>query len=242
MASRIKISPDYFVLGIILILNVAVWYSSSSRLPRWANVPPAPSEVGATASFLGDEELAYRSIAITLQSFGNATGQVMALKDYHYKNLGTWFDLGDSLNQKSNYVPFLAGYYFAGNQDPSKLMPVINYLRRVGAYSDEDKWRYLGQAVYLARHKMKNMPLAMELAKELAATYKTGMPAWVIQMPAIVASGMGEQEMAYNLMLDTLQNKSAGMDPAEINYMLDEICNRILTPQQKQSNKMCVGQ
>ena len=241
MVLRVKISPDYLVLGVALILNALVWYYSSPRLPQWANVPPAPSQMSFAASFLGDKELAYRSAAMTMQSFGNAAGQVMALKDYNYKNLGTWFDLGDSLNQESNYIPFLAGYYFAGNQEPSQLMPVINYLRRVGTYSGEEKYRYLGQAVFLARHKMNNMPLAMELAKELAATYKTGMPGWVAQMPAIVASGMGEKEMAYNLMLDTLQNKSAGMDAAEINYMIDEICNHILTPAQKSSDKLCIG-
>jgi hypothetical protein len=95
--------------------------------------------------------------------------------------------------------------------------------------------------VFLARHKMKNMPLAMELSKELAATYKPGMPGWVAQMPAIVASGMGEQEMAYNMMLDTLQTKGAGMDSAEINYMIDEICNHILTPAQKVTDKLCSG-
>lgn len=232
---------DYVVLGCVCLLNVAVWFYASDRLPRWANVPPAPSEAGATAAFLGDKELAYRSIAITLQAFGNNTGQVMALKDYNYGNLGTWFDLEDKLDRVSDYVPFLAAYYFAGNQDSDKLMPVINYLRRVGTYHEKDKWRYLGQAVFLARHKMKNMPLALELSKELAATYKPGMPAWVVQMPAIVASGMGEKEMAYNLMLDTLQNKGAGMDAAEVNYMIDQICNHILQPEQKSANKLCAG-
>ncbi len=242
MTARAKISPDYVVLGCVLLLNIAVWYHTSPLLPKWANVPPAPSEASAAISFLGDKELAYRSLSITIQSFGNNTGQVMALKDYNYPNLGTWFALADSLDQKSNYVPFLAAYYFGGSQDPSELMPVINYLRRVGTYSGDEKYRYLGQAVFLARHKMKNMPLAMDLAKELAGTYKKGMPGWVAQMPAIIASGMGEQEMAYSLMLDTLQHKSAGMDPAEINYMLDEICNNILTPAQKSSDLICIGQ
>jgi hypothetical protein len=88
---------------------------------------------------------------------------------------------------------------------------------------------------------MKNMPLALELADELAKTYKPGMPAWVLQMRAIIASDMGEKEMAYNLMLDALKNASSGMDPAEVSYMIDEICNHLLMPDQKASNKMCAA-
>ena len=230
---------DYFILLGVFLLNLGLWFYSSPKLPQWANVPPAPSTVSATVAFLGDKEMAYRSISIILQSFGNNTGQIQALKDYNYPNLGTWFDLADKLNKQSNYVPFLAAYYFGGSQDPSKLMPVINYLRRVGTYPYEDKWRYLGQAVFLAKHKMKDTQLALELADELAKTYKSGMPAWPLQMKAIIASEMGEKEMAYNLMVDAITNKNEGMDPVEIKYMIDQVCNHILTPIERAKNPLC---
>lgn len=237
--NKLRQHIDYLVLLGALLLNLAVWFYTSPRIPEWANVPLAPSTVGTTAAFLGDTELAYRSMALTLQSFGNDAGQVQALKDYNYENLGTWFDLTDSLNSKSDYVPFLAAYYFGGSQDPSQLMPVINYLRRVGTYSEPDKWRYLGQAVFLAYHKMKNNDLAMELAEELEKTYKPGMPAWPLQMRSILASKMGEKEMAYNMMLDALQNQKQGLDPVEINYMVDQICNHLITPEQRKTNPLC---
>src|SRR3989338_2350178 len=237
--NKLRQHIDYLVLLGALLLNLAVWFYTSPRIPEWANVPLAPSTVGTTAAFLGDTELAYRSMALTLQSFGNDAGQVQALKDYNYENLGTWFDLTDSLNSKSDYVPFLAAYYFGGSQDPSQLMPVINYLRRIGTYSEPDKWRYLGQAVFLAYHKMKNNELAMELAEELEKTYNPGMPAWPLQMRSILASKMGEKEMAYNMMLDALQNQKQGLDPVEINYMVDQICNHLITPEQRKTNPLC---
>jgi hypothetical protein len=230
---------DYLLLLGVFLLNLGLWFYSSYKVPSWANVPPAPSNLSVMTAFLGDKELAYRSLSIALQSFGNNTGQVQALKDYNYPNLGTWFDLADGLNPESNYVPFLAAYYFSANQDPSKLMPVINYLRRVGTYPYEDKWRYLGQAVFLAKHKIRDTELSLQLADELAKTYKPGMPAWPLQMRAIIASEMGEKEMAYNLMVDIIKNKKEGMDPVEINYMVDNICNRILTPVERKKNPLC---
>lgn len=229
----------YVALGVGVILNVMVWVYTHNKLPVWANVPPAPSVTAVMGSFLGDKEFAYRGAAITMQAFGNQTGQVQALKDYNYENLGGWFFLADSLNKKSNYVPTLAAYYFGGSQDPSKLMPVITYLRQVGTYPEEDKWRFLGHAVYLARHRMENMELAAQLADELAAVYKPGMPGWILQMKSIIRSDMGQKEMAYSLMLETLKAEQDTLDPIEVKYMLDYICNRILTPQEKKLDPLC---
>lgn len=229
----------YFLLGLAVIANFAVWHKNNHRLPLWGNVPPAPSRLGATAAFLGDEEMAYRSLAITLQSFGNNTGQVIALKDYNYPNLGTWFMLEHSLNWRSNYVPFLAGYYFGASQDPSELGPLIEYLRVVGKDPAADKWRWLGQAVFLARHRMNDMKLALSLAEELAATYKPGMPAWPLQMKAIIASDMGDKDMAYGMMLEMLQTEADTMDPIEVKFIIDYICGSILSPVQSTKDPLC---
>lgn len=232
----------YLSLALVVLLNFCVWQYSSGKLARWSNVPPAPSAVAASVAFLGDKEMAHRSLGITLQSFGNNTKQVMALKDYNYKNIGTWLNLADQLNPKSDYAPFLAAYYYSGTQEPKELGPIIDYLRKVGKYKKKENWRYLGQAVFLAHHKMKNFDLAMEIANEMAEIYTPDMPAWVLQMRAILASNMGEKEMAYNLMLDMLKNDAKNMDPAEINYMVDHICNRLLTPDKKATDPLCQKQ
>lgn len=239
MLATFQKNKDYLLLLIFLFLNFLVWIYSHEKMPKWANVPLAPSAVSATISFLGDKEVAYRSLALTLQSFGNGTGQVQALKDYNYNNLATWFYLEDDLNVQSNYVPFLAAYYFSASQDPSKIRPLIEYLRVVGMQPGPDKWRYLGQAVLLARHKLNDMNLALSLADDLAKTYKPGMPAWPLQMRAIIASGMGEKEMAYNMMVDALQNQKEGLDPIEVNYMVDQICNHLLSKDKAKENSLC---
>lgn len=139
-------------------------------------------------------------------------------------------------------MPFLAAYYFSGTQNPEQLYPVVDYLRVVGKYPEADKWRWLGQAVILAKHKLKNQPLALELAQELAATYRPGMPAWPKQMPAIVASDMGDKELAYSLMVEILKSSADTMHPNEVNFMVDYICNTILSPVQKAGDALCKGQ
>lgn len=225
----------------MLTANIGLWIYSHAKLPQWANVPPAPSALSVQSAFLGDRELAYRASVITLQNFGNLTGEVKALKDYNYDHLGQWFNLSDQLNKISDYTPFLAGYYFGASQNVEQLYPVIAYLRKVGKYPEADKWRWLGQAVFLAKHRLKNDQLALELADELAATYKPGMPAWPLQMRAILASQMGDKDMAHGMMLEILKSSSDKMDPVEVNFMVDYICNTINTPAEKAKDPLCEG-
>lgn len=229
----------YFCLFLAIVANGAIWLSTSHRIVRWANVPPAPTALGLSAAFLGDEMLAYRFVALSLQTFGNTSGDFRPLKDYNYDHLKTWFDVADTLDSRSEYVPFLAGYYFSATQNPEQLRPLIEYLRRIGKRPEGEKWRWLAQTVYLARHRLNDMEFARKLAKELAATYRPGMPAWPLQMEAIIASDMGDKETAYAMMLEMIKSGEKTMDPAEINFMVDYICTRLLDAKEKGTNPLC---
>ena len=61
-------------------------------------------------------------------------------------------------------------------------------------------------------------------------------------MKAIIASDMGEKEMAYDMMVEMLRTESDKMHPNEVNFMLDYICNKILSPVQKGRDALCQGQ
>ncbi|HNQ92110.1 MAG TPA: hypothetical protein PKI93_04190 [Alphaproteobacteria bacterium] len=241
MSKKFQDFPLTVFFTLALAANVLLWNSSSKMQPRWANVPPPPTAAGLSASFLGDREMAYRTSAVALQSFGNGMTEVQALKDYNYDYLRKWFFLADKLNHKSDYVPFLAAYYFGATQNPQQLYPVIDYLRTVGKYPEKNKWWWLGQAVYLARHKLNDQKFALQLAEELAGTYHLGMPAWPLQMKAIIASDIGDKELAYGMMVEMLKSGADTMPPQEINFMLDYICNHILTPVQKGKDALCQG-
>lgn len=234
-------SLPVLVFATAFTAQVGLWTVSSREHPVWTNVPVAPNALAVAASFLGDREIGYRTSVLTLQAFGNETGHDRALKDYNYKNVGSWLFMVDQLNSESEYAPWLAGYYFGSTQTPDQLGPVITYLRMVGKYPEKDKWRWLGQAVFLAKHKMKDDKLALQLADELAETYRPGMPAWPLQMKAIVASEMGEKDMAYGMIVEMLKNDTAGMDPNEVNFMVDYLCNTILSPVQKKQDQLCKG-
>ncbi len=225
---REKNYMPHMIFCFLLLANVFFWSYSKPLKGSWANVPPVPSSETASLLTLGDEQLAYRSYFIMLQNLGNTGGEFRSLKEYDYTSLQKWLFLVDRLDPTSSALPMLASYYYAAVQDPDKIRLVIDYLRVVGARADGDKWRWLGQAVSLARHQVKDNDLALELAYELADNKNPDLADWAKQMPAFILQAKGEAGLAYKIMLNILISNVDNLHPNEINYMKDYICNKLI--------------
>lgn len=230
----------YACLVIAVALNVAFWLRAHTILPKWDNVPPVPTKTSAAFSMLGDDGAAYRVLGYTLQNLGNTGGNYQPLKIYDYALLEKWFFQTQALDPRANFVPFLAAYYFGAVEDePERLSHVVNFLAKAGAEPYPQKWRWLAQAVYLARYKEKNMDKALVLANQLAALPGDDISPWARQMPAFVHMQMGDKEAAYNLMVNMLKTDAERLHPNEVNAMLGFICERTLTRAQAARDPLC---
>ncbi|MBI2235138.1 MAG: hypothetical protein HYU57_09205 [Micavibrio aeruginosavorus] len=240
MASAIfRLAPAYLAFTLVLGMNIALWSYSHDLRPVWGNVPPVPDKAAAERMTLGDPQMAYRMIGLMLQNLGATGGRDFALKDYDYKTLGGWFYLEDELDPLSDYIPALAAYYYGATPEASDLMPVIDYLEAIGQRPQAHKWRWLAQAVYLARFRQGDLNRALALAQILAALPRTDMPLWARQMPAFIINARGDKEAAYALMMGVLGEGGKDLSPAEILFIRDYICGRILTPAQAEKDELC---
>jgi hypothetical protein len=203
-------------------------------------VPVAPRTETAALSGLGDTEISYRMAGYFLQNLGNVGGRFEALKDYNYDMLGQWFFVAQSLDDRANYVPFLAAYIFGAIQDDSvdKLDPVIDYLAAEGQSGYPQKWRWLSQAIYLARFRQGDLDKALHLANILANLEVETAP-WARQMPAFVQMEMGNKQAAYEIMVRMLATEKDHLHPNEVNAMVDYICTRTLEADQAAKNPLC---
>ena len=195
-AARIR-SKITLLLFIALFLNIALWASSRFMYAAWAGVPPVPSPRGAMAMTLGDSEFAFRSGALTLQGLGDGGGRVTPLKDYDFDRLGHWFWLLNALNPASEHVPLIAAYYFGVVHDPEQVSVLVDYLTAVGQNPAGEKWRWLVQAAFLARHRMKDMDRALDIAYTLSRMkpLDAPLPIWAKEFPAfiLIDTGKGKQ-------------------------------------------------
>lgn len=226
---------------VVLALNVSIWISAKSLRTEWGNVPPAPGKIGALWTALGDEQFAYRLYGLFIQNMGDTGGRVTSLKDYDYEELAQWFELQNDLDQRSDFAPFLAGYFFGNVRDPEKLRPLVNYLETAAGDGQGQKWRFLGQAAFLARFKMKDQERALELARKLSSFDNPDMAPWAKQMPAFIMSSEGEEEAAFTFMVSLLETEGENLHPNEVNAMLEFICTRTLDKDDARIQKICVS-
>lgn len=201
-----------------LIATLIFWSYHHGITTQWYGVPSVPSQQSTKIKFLGDQQLAYRSLSLSIQNFGDTGGRTEPLRNFDYNAVINWFYLGQSLDKKSNYLPNLAAYYYGGIEDKTKLRPLIDYLADIGQTGEGEKWRWLAQAVFLARFKLEDQDLALNLAYKLAALEGENLPVWTDQMPAFVLTKVGEEKAALDIMT-TIMATDRSLQQNDINYM-----------------------
>lgn len=233
----------YLWLALLLLLGAQIlaWSDVRNVRAHWANVPPVPNRAGFTAFSLGDPQFAYRIAGLMLQNLGNTGGRTEKFEAYDYDRLGQWFQLSRNLDDESNFVPFLAAYYFSAVEGVDRLKPLVNYLEFAGQDKGIRKWQWLAQATYLSRYKIKDMNEAYRLANMLAALPDPSLPYWAKQMPAFVLMDSGDKKAAYDIMVEILKSSRDTMPVEEVNFMLSYICTRILDAEGAKTDPLCEG-
>ncbi|MBN8828160.1 MAG: hypothetical protein J0H68_05585 [Sphingobacteriia bacterium] len=212
---------------IILFLgfNVFVWHKSRNILPQLEITENVPSEISIKSFSLGDEQFYYRILAWQLQFMGDSFGRVSPLKYYDYVKIKNWFYLLDKLDNKTNYSPVIATYYYGVTPKKEDLIHIIEYLEKHSEVDLTKKWWWMYQASYLAFHEMKYHSKGIELAKKVAQTKGT-LPLWARQLPAFYHEKIGEKDIAYFIIKDILDNEK-NIPQSELNFMEYYIKDRL---------------
>lgn len=235
--------PFYAVLALALAIQVAVWFYARDFQARWTNVPPVPSYAGAMASSLGDAEFSYRMIGLMIQNLGDTGGRTTHIGEYDYDRLHGWFMLTDRLDPAANFIPFLAAYYFGSVEVPEKAGRVVDYLTHQGLRPEDQKWRWLARAAFLARFAENDKDKALELSRRLAGLHpKINLPFWARQMPVFILEDRGEKEAALAMILETLKSQSSTLPPQEINSLVAVVCTRLLSEDEAEVYPLCQSQ
>jgi hypothetical protein len=235
-----QIDRLYIVLLFCILLNIGLWLYSHDIRSQWGNVPPVPDEKHISSMALGDKELAYRMTGLTLQNLGDTGGRSTSLKEYDYNKLSKWFFLLDKMDPHSDYVPFLAAYYFGATPNGEQIPPIVDFLEYAGNRAEGEKWRWLAYAVYLARFQMDDINKAIIISNKLARLQsETYMPAWTRQMPAFLQTKIGNKEAAYEIMMNILQSEIDHLDPGEVIFTQNYICNNLLSEFEARTHPLC---
>lgn len=206
------------VLVMFLAFQTYTWFESKKFIPALGIVPDVPSLTEAKISALGDEQFYFRYLALSIQNAGDSFGRYTKLQYYNYDALAKWFKLLDELDQRSDFIPSIAAYFYSNSQNAQDNRYIVDYLESTYDRDPSKKWWWLAQAVVLSTERLKDNKLALRLAFKLSNTPNDNLPRWAQQMPAIIYAHMGEKGLALQVMQDLL-NKYDNYSQSELNFI-----------------------
>ncbi|MEI6985657.1 MAG: hypothetical protein WCK65_05980 [Rhodospirillaceae bacterium] len=198
------------------ILQVAIAWNTRFTQPDWAGVPPVPSMASARIMSGGDGETFFRMQGFGMQNLGDEGGRMHPLYTYDMARVARWLRLIDQFSPASDYMPFLAGYLYSYVQKVELLRPLIDYLADVSDRRPATGWRWGVVGSYLAKHRLNDVNLALDLSYRLAALPNQDplVPVWLRQMPAYALADVGKKEAARDVMAAIIES-SKDMQPME---------------------------
>ena len=206
------------------------WHFAFTRLEiKRHALPAAPQSSFIKFVSLDDPVTAAKLVMLWLQAFDNQPGVSIPLKELNYDKVIEWLDLILELDNRIQYPLLAAIRFYAEVQDEEKQRKMVHYVSEKFIEDPNARWSFMAHAVYIAKHRIKDMQLALECA-HLMREYARGdnVPYWAKQMEIFVLEDMGELESAMILIGGLLESGEL-KDPHQRKFLgqrLEEIEQR----------------
>jgi len=213
--------PKLVMLSLIAALLMQIswrWHAPppqahAERLPA----PPGLQQLEIVS--LGEKTSLAKILMLWLQAFDSQPGVSIPFAALDYTRAAAWLGRILALDPRGQY-PLLAATRLYGEvprEDKQRLM--LEFAYQQFFVDPNRRWSWLAHAAYLAKHRLKDLPLALKYAQALAK-HATGehVPAWAKQMHVFVLEDMGEIESAKVLIGGLLESGSI-TDPNELRFL-----------------------
>lgn len=202
-----------------------LWHATQSRITaQYEPLPPAPPATLFSIMALGDNILASRILDIWLQGHDNQPGISMPFKQLDYERVTQWLDLSLQLDQRDGYPLLTAAHIYATVNDDSRTRIMLDFIEQKFTEQPTYRWRALADAAIAAKHRLKDLPLALRYAETLAAHAGDDVPYWAQDIRLIVLEEMGEKE-ALRLLIGGLLQNGHIHDPYELRFLQQRLDN-----------------
>jgi hypothetical protein len=183
---------------------------------------PPPAAVLRALS-LGDPIPFAQLTTLWLQAFDNQPGISIPFLDLDYGKVEAWLQRILELDPRAQYPLLMASQLYAQVPDERKERLMLDFVYREFLADPDRRWRWLAHAAIMAKHRVKDVPLALRYAQTLA-TYATGpaVPHWARQMHIFIHEDMGEYETA-RVLLGGLLASGVVQEPHELHLLIERL-------------------
>lgn len=204
-----------FLLGALIAAQVVSKSGGRPGAPGAEDLPPPPREQFLRAASLGEPAALSRLMMLYLQSFDYHSSNSMPYRDLDYSRLTGWLAAIQRLDERSGYPLFLAARVYAEVPDPLRQRLMLEFVYGQFLLDPNRRWEWAAHAALIAKHRLKDLPLALKYAKAVARlTTASGIPLWAKQMEVFILEDMNELDAARIMIGGLLESGRAG-DPGE---------------------------
>jgi len=200
--------------GLVAALAAQITWHAASFVPPerpLEALPPAPRTEVLRLASLGEDAAASRLVMLYLQGFD--------LRGLDYLRLTAWLRDALALDPRSAYPLFAAARVFAETSDPAASRLMLEFVYEEFRRDPNRRWPWLAHAALLAKHRLKDLPLARRYAAAIAQQATApDVPIWAKQMEAFILEDMGELEAA-RIVLGGMLEHGGLRDPNERRFL-----------------------
>jgi hypothetical protein len=219
------VPPMVLVLIAVLLTARILLAGDGTRLAesRASDLPPVPPAPVLSLAALGDRPVLGAMLLVWLQSFDSQGGRHLSYSRLDYGRLLGWLERIHELRTDSHYPLLLATRVYSSTEDPDRLRAALEFTHGLALTDPERYWRWLAEAAVLAKHRLGDLSLALEMARDIVRRVPIEqLPHWARDLEPILLEDMGEYESAF-LIIQGLLDSGEITDPDELRFLRDRL-------------------
>jgi hypothetical protein len=219
---RLPIAPAWWAALVLVLAGswlLAMWRPVAEQ--RIASLTPPPTADQVRRAALGDVLPLAKWLNLYVQTDDTQPGVSIPFGELDYPRITQWLDRIVMLDPQSHYALMVASHVYFNVKDSERQRVMLDFIARSFEQDPEHRWQWMAHAVIQAKHHLKDLPLALQLARRLRETLLAtpGIPTWVKQLESIVLEAMDDKQAAA-LSLGLLIDNGHIDNPQEIEFLL----------------------
>lgn len=204
--------PRPLLLAFLVLMGLQLLFHHSSRLRFESSYKALGQPLSAVAYrsiSMGSEQLLGYLLAIRLQLHDNQAGKHFVYSQINYDTLIDWLDRITLVSPGTEYPMLLASRVYTTTRDEPRLRLILGFIERRFDDDPQLHWRRLIEASLIAKHKLKDMELALRLAAKVAdQPLRVKMPNWARDFQFLLLAELNELESAIAIIEALLQTEA----------------------------------
>ena len=215
----------YWLALSVIIFSILLWRDSVyHKKPDIERLPVAPSLSSLPFFMASDQAFSYRIILFWLQQFDVQSGQYVSYKNLNYENLEHWLEVLSKLEPHSQYPILLATRIYTRVADESKKRQMLEFVYQQFLLNPAKNWRWLSEAVVVAKYGLKDLNLAYRFASALHDSSVMIIPQWARDTKKYVIQKIPEIELV-RLLIGGMMVDHMISDQNELEFLDNYLIN-----------------